>query len=119
MKPLGWIGSAREDLVAFLEEVVTEIGHALYVARCGGKHSSAKPLKGFGSSGVLEIVEDCRGDTYRTVYTLRFAEVIYVLHAFQKKSKPGMRTPRREMEKVRRRLKRAEEEYRSWSGVRR
>ena len=114
MKPLGWIGSAKEDLLSFPGEVISEIGHALYVAQMGGKHSAAKPLKGFGGASVLEIVEDHDGETYRAIYTVRFAEVVYVLHAFQKKSKKGISTPVREIEKVKARLRWAEEEYETW-----
>jgi phage-related protein len=114
MKPLGWTGSAREDLLAFSPEVVREIGHVLYVAQIGGKHSAAKPLKGFGGSSVLEVVEDHAGDTFRAVYTVRFAEVIYVLHAFQKKAKKGVAKPLREMAKVKSRLKQAQEAYEAW-----
>ncbi|MGO9472153.1 MAG: type II toxin-antitoxin system RelE/ParE family toxin [Rhodomicrobium sp.] len=114
MKPLGWIGSARDDLLAFPEDVVREMGYALFVAQLGGKHGSAKPLKGFGGAGVLEVVEDHEGDTYRAVYTVRFSEVVYVLHAFQKKSKHGIAMPPQEMDKIRSRLKRAGEEYEAW-----
>src|SRR5436309_822100 len=115
IKPLGWIGSSKADLLAFPGEVVREIGHALYVAQMGGKHDAAKPLKGFGGAGVVEIVEDHDGDTYRAVYTVRFAEIVYVLHAFQKKSRKKIATPRQEIEKIRARLKRAEQEYESWT----
>lgn len=90
MKLLGWIGRAKDDLLAFPADVVREIGHALYEAQKGGKHDSAKPLKGFGGAGVLEIVDDHRGDAYRAVYTVRFAGVIYALHAFQKKSRKAL-----------------------------
>ncbi|MFZ1107074.1 MAG: type II toxin-antitoxin system RelE/ParE family toxin [Rhodomicrobium sp.] len=114
MKLLGWIGSAKEDLLSFPEEAVREVGYALYIAQQGGKHASAKPLKGFGGAGVLEVVEDCEGDTYRAVYTVRFGEAVYVLHAFQKKLKHGIATPRQEMDKIKARLKRAEEEYEAW-----
>lgn len=76
VKLLGWVGTAKEDLLAFPDEVVREIGHALYVAQIGGKHASAKPLKGFGGASVLEIVEDFDGDAYRAVYTVRFAEAV-------------------------------------------
>ncbi len=110
MKPLGWVGSAKEDLLAFPAAVVREMGHALFVAQMGAKHAAAKPLRGFGGANVLEVVEDHRGNTYRAIYTVRFAEIVYVLHAFQKKSKSGITTPRQDMEKVRERLKRAEED---------
>jgi phage-related protein len=110
MKPLAWIGSAKEDLLAFPAAVVREMGHVLFVAQMGAKHVAAKPLRGFGGAAVLEVVEDHRGNTYRAIYTVRFAEIVYVLHAFQKKSKSGITTPRQDMEKVRERLKRAEED---------
>ena len=114
LKPLGWIGTARDDLLAFPEKVVREVGHALYIAQQGGKHPSAKPLKGFGGAGVVEIVEDHDGDSFRAVYTVRFAAVVYVLHAFLKKSKSGIGTPPKEIKKIQARLKVAEEEYRQW-----
>jgi phage-related protein len=110
VKPLDFVGSSREDLGGFPEEVKEDIGYALFEAQQGGKPVSAKPLKGFGGAGVLEIVEDFCGGTYRAVYTVKFAEVIYVLHCFQKKSKHGIKTPGPEMDLVRRRLKAAEED---------
>ena len=119
MKPLGWIGSAKNDLLGFPDKVVREVGHALYVAQTGGKHSAAKPLRGFGGAGVLEIVEDYAGDTYRAIYTVQFAAIVYVLHAFQKRSKRGITTPRQEIERVRTRLRQAEEEYQRWQSGKR
>ena len=92
------------------------MGEALYRAQQGDEHPAAKALKGFGGRGVLEIVDDHRGDTYRAVYTVRFANVVYVLHVFQKKSKKGIATPRHEIELIRTRLKRAEDHYRSHYG---
>ena len=89
------------------------------IAQIGGKHSAAKPLQGFGGAGVLEIVEDYAGDTYRAVYTVQFAAAVYVLHAFQKRSKRGIATPRQELEKVRTRLRQAEEEYQRWQSGKR
>jgi phage-related protein len=86
----------------------------LSFAQRGGKHPSAKPLKGFKGAGVLEIVEDHRGDTYRAVYTVRFAKAVYVLHVFMKKSKSGIKTPKHEMELIDRRLKAAELDYHLW-----
>ncbi|TAN58801.1 MAG: type II toxin-antitoxin system RelE/ParE family toxin, partial [Rhodospirillales bacterium] len=109
MKPLGWIGNSKDDLLAFPQDAIREIGHALFVAQTGGKHACAKPLKGFGSAGILEIVEDLDGDAYRAVYTVRFAEMVYVLHAFQKKSKRGIATPKLEIDRIKARLKLAEE----------
>ncbi len=85
-----------------------EVGYALYLAQVGEKHFRAKPLKGIGA-GVIEIVSDNRGNTYRSVYTVQFADVVYVLHVFQKKSKKGIRTPQPDIELVRQRLKRAAE----------
>ncbi len=114
LKPVVWIGSAKEDLRSFPEDVKDAIGFALYVAQQGGKHSDAKPLRGFGGAGVLEIIEDHCGDTYRAVYTVRLAGRVYVLHAFQKKSKSGVATPKAEINLVKSRLKRAEEEHARW-----
>ena len=119
MKPLGWIGSAKDDLLGFPADVVREVGHALYLAQTGGKHAGTKPLRGFGSAGVLEIVESHAGNAYRVVYTVRFREVIYVLHAFQKKSKSGIATAPQEMDKVRARLAQAEQEYEAWRRAKR
>lgn len=116
LKPLEWIGSSLKDLRAFPEEVREAMGFALYLAQIGDKHVSAKPLKGFTGAGVLEVVEDHDGDTFRAVYTVRFASMVYVLHAFQKKSKTGIRTPKAEIDLVRKRLKVAEELYRMRKG---
>jgi phage-related protein len=109
MKPLVWIGSSLDDLRAFPEEVKQVMGYALYLAQGGDKHPDAKPLKGFGGAGVLEAKDDYAGETYRAVYTVTFPNAVYVLHAFQKKSKRGVSTPRRDMETISSRLKRAEE----------
>jgi phage-related protein len=114
IKPVAWIGSARADLASFPEDVKDVIGYALYIAQSGGKHTDAKPLRGFGGAGILEIVEDHAGDTYRAVYTVRLAGRIYVLHVFQKKSKTGIKTPKQQIELIRSRLKRAEEEHTRW-----
>jgi phage-related protein len=110
-RPLFWIGSALRDLKAFPPEVRQEIGFALYQAQLGRKHRDAKVLQGFGGAGVLEVVSDHDGDTFRAVYTARFAGAVYALHAFQKKSKRGIKTPPGELEVVRRRLKKAEEDH--------
>jgi phage-related protein len=114
MKPLRWASSAKEDLLAFPPDVVREVGHALYLAQIGGKHLGVKPLKGFHGAGVLEIVEAHDGDTFRAVYTVRFAGIVYVLHAFQKKAKRGIATPAREMDMVKTRLRWAEGDYAEW-----
>jgi phage-related protein len=116
-KPLFWIGSAKSDLLDFPEAVKDEIGVALSVAQFGGKHPSAKPWKGEGA-GVLEIVEDHRGDTYRAVYTVKFENAAYVLHAFQKKSPKGIKTAQTDVELVSRRLKVASEDYEARFGKR-
>jgi phage-related protein len=109
LKPVIWVGSSRKDLREFPELVQDHMGYALYVAQLGGKHRDAKTLSGFGGAGVVEVVKDHRGDTFRAVYTVRYADSVYVLHAFQKKSKTGRETPRRDIELVRRRLREAEQ----------
>jgi phage-related protein len=109
-KPLFWIGSALRDLKEFPAEVRHMVGFALFEAQKGSKHLDAKALKGFGGAGVLEVVSNHDGDTFRCVYTVKFAGVVYALHAFQKKSKRGIKTPPEELEVVRRRLKLAEED---------
>jgi phage-related protein len=91
------------------DEVKAAFGFALYLAQQGKKHQNAKPLKGFSGAGVLEVVEDCLGDTFRAVYTVKISEVIYVLHCFQKKSKRGIETPKQEIDLIRVRLKIAQD----------
>jgi phage-related protein len=113
-KPVFWVASSRRDLRAFPKGVRTTFGQALYDAQTGGKHPDAKPLKGFCGGGVLEVVEDDDGNTYRAVYTVKLAGAVYVLHAFQKKSKKGIKTPPEEIDKVRKRLKQAEEYHAEW-----
>ncbi|MGB7985434.1 MAG: type II toxin-antitoxin system RelE/ParE family toxin [Terracidiphilus sp.] len=107
-RTLHWIGSAKKDLLAMPDHVQQSFGFALYHAQIGLLHPDAKPLKGFGSAEILEIVEDWHGDSYRAVYTVRFAKAVYVLHCFQKKSKHGIETPAADMDLIRRRLKEAE-----------
>jgi phage-related protein len=114
-KPVRWIGSSKEDLREFPEDVRRRVGGALWDAQLGLKAPYAKPLRGFGGAGVLEIVDDFDGDTFRTVYTVRFARAIYVLHAFQKKSKRGIATPKAELNLIEQRLERAAEDYARWS----
>jgi len=104
-----WVGSSKKDLMAMPDEVKSAFGFALYLAQQGKKHQNAKPLKGFSGAGVLEVVEDCLGDTFRAVYTVKIAEVIYVLHCFQKKSKRGIETPKQEIDLIRDRLKMAQD----------
>lgn len=108
MKELVFIASSLDDVRRFPETVRQVVGFALHQAQCGGKHISAKPLRGFKGSGVLEVADDHDGDTYRAVYTVRYADAVYVLHAFQKKAKHGIATPRADMELVRSRLAVAE-----------
>jgi len=108
VKPVIWVGSSRKDLREFPEPVQDHVGYALYVAQRGGRHRDTKVLTGFGGAGVVEIVKDYRGDTFRAVYTLRYAGAVYVLHAFQKKSKTGLGMPRRDMELIKQRLREAE-----------
>lgn len=103
-KDIIWVSSSLDDLQQFPDSVRKLMGFALFMAQCGAKHLQAKPLKGFKGGGVLEVIEDFDGNTFRTVYTVRFADAIYVLHAFQKKSKKGIQTPKREMDVVRSRL---------------
>ena len=109
--PLEFIGSSKDDLSAFPLPAKQHVGFALRTAQKGGKHPDAKPLKGFKGAGVLEIVSNFDGDTFRAVYTIRLKGVIYVLHAFQKKSKKGIATPKAEMDKVKARLRDAESLY--------
>src|SRR5208282_1117708 len=113
LKPLVWVRSSKADLKKFPRTAQSHIGFALKVAQSGGKHPDAKPMKGFGGASVVEIVEDYDGDTFRTVYTVRFSNVIYVLHAFQKKSKKGIETPKSDIDLVKQRLKLAEQDYKS------
>lgn len=109
IRPLYWLGSTKKDLLGLPEEVIDVFGYALYLAQIGKKHEQAKPLKGFGAASVLEIVEDWAGNTYRAVYTVRFARAVFVLHVFQKKSKQGIGTPKPDLDLIRIRLKTAEE----------
>jgi phage-related protein len=111
-KPVVWIGTSREDVREFPDEVRRVVGLALREAQEGGKSRAAKPLRDFGGASVLEVVDDFDGDTYRAVYTVRFADAVYVLHAFQKKSRRGRETPRYELELIRQRLRVAEDVHR-------
>jgi phage-related protein len=114
-KPVRWVGSSKENLSGFPKEVRLRVGGALWEAQIGRKASYAKPLRGFGDAGVLEIVDDFDGNTFRAVYTIRFTKAVYVLHAFQKKAKRGIATPKAELDLIDRRLKRAREDYEQWS----
>jgi len=111
-RPVIWMGSTRRDLRGFPPQVRRDIGQALYAAQQGETDPSAKALKGFGGGSVLEIIADHQGGTWRTVYTVRYHDVIYVLHAFQKKSKSGIATPKKEIDLIRHRLAEAERLHR-------
>lgn len=106
-----WLGSTKKAVQGFPLTVRQAVGFALFQAQLGGKHVDTKPLKGFGGASVLEIVERFDSDTYRAVYTVKFAEVIYVLHAFQKKSKQGIKTPKQDIDLIKKRLQQAKEDY--------
>ena len=108
LKRVIWLGPTRKVLQRFPLPVRRTVGFALYHAQKGAKHESAKPLRGFGGAGVLEVVEDHKGDTYRAIYTVRFTERIYVLHMFQKKAKQGIKTPKQDIDLIKQRLKEAE-----------
>ena len=112
IKPVFWMASSRKDLKAFPKAVQSDVGYALFAAQRSEEYRSVKALKGFGGRSVLEIVAPHDGDTYRAVYTVKFEDAVYVLHAFQKKSTKGIATPEREIDLIRRRLADAEQHYR-------
>jgi phage-related protein len=115
IKSIVWIGSSRRDLKAFPAEVRDVMGYALYQAQVGSKSPAAKPLAGFGGASVLEIVEDFQSNAYRAVYTVKFSESVYVLHAFQKKSKKGIATPKAAVDLIKKRLGLAEQDHKARS----
>jgi len=108
-KPIRWVASSKKDLLSFPEEVRAEIGYALSYAQLGERSDNARTLQGFRGASVIEIIEDHQNDTYRAVYTVRFAGVIYVLHCFQKKSHRGIATDPQDIALIRQRLAAAEE----------
>ena len=114
-KPLHWVGSSKRDFLGFPEPVRDDMGNALGIAQFGGVPPTAKPWKGLGS-GVLELVESNDGNAYRAVYTIRFPEAVYVLHAFQKKSPSGIRTAKRDVDLVEQRLRAAQRDYEEHHG---
>lgn len=114
VKALAWIASSKHDLMEFPMSVRKEMGHALFIAQEGGKHKHAKPLKGFSGASVLEVVQNDVDGTYRTMYTVQFEEVVYVLHAFQKKSKSGIKTTKQDVDLLKDRLKWAQQKYKEW-----
>lgn len=109
--PIVWLGSTKKAVQGFPLTVRQAVGFALFQAQLGGKHADTKPLKGFGGASVLEIVERFDSDTYRAVYTVKFAGIIYVLHAFQKKSKQGIKTPKQDIDLIKKRLQQARDDY--------
>lgn len=109
-KPLHWVGSSKRDFLSFPDDVKDDMGNALGIAQFGGTTPTAKPWKGLGG-GVLELVESHQGRAYRAIYTVRFPKAVYVLHAFEKKSPSGIRTARRDVALVARRLATAQEDY--------
>ncbi len=113
-KPVKWVGSAKRDLDAMPEDIKDVFGHAIDTAQAGGKHLDAKAMTGFGSAGVLEVVEDARAGTYRAVYTVKFSGWVYVLHCFQKKSKSGIKTPREDIDLIHARLEAAKRDFEAW-----
>src|SRR5258707_5053002 len=110
LRPLLWVASSKRDFREFPAQVQDDLGFQLYLAQTGQHPPSAKPLKGLGS-GTVELVDDFDGDTYRAVYTVRFGDAVYVLHAFKKKSKRGVKTPQPDIDLVKRRLRDAEVDH--------
>ncbi len=113
MKPLEFVGSSLDDLRKFPDSVRQEAGYSIFLAQQGSKSIDAVPMVGFGSAKVLEVAIDNDGNTFRAVYTVKFAKAVYVLHAFQKKSRKGIATPRPDMELIRLRLGAAEKHYKA------
>ena len=111
LKSVVWLGSTRKSVQNFPLPVRQNVGFGIYQAQLGGKYINAKPLKGFGGASVLEIVENYDGDIYRAVYTVKFEEIIYIIRAFQKKSKKGIQTPKQDLNLIKKRLKEAELDY--------
>lgn len=118
MKRLVWVASAKTDFLEFPNEVQDVMGYALHLAQAGDKHPAARVLRGFGSAGVVEAIDDFDGDTYRTVYTVALEEAVYVLHAFKKKSKSGRATPKADLDLIQRRLRAAHALHEEWRGAR-
>lgn len=111
LKPLIWVGSSKSDLIEFPDEVRQCVGYALYLAQTGSRSIHTKVLKGFAGAGVIEIIEQDSSGTFRVVYTIKLSDVVFVLHAFQKKSKQGIKTSQKEIDLIKKRLKEAETIY--------
>jgi len=114
LKHVIWIGSTKKDLKSFAKKVRETFGEALMYAQCGEKHHKTKVFKHQGGSGVLEVVEETSGGTFRMVYTVKFTEAIIVLHVFQKKSKTGIETSQQDKDLIKSRLKLAKLVYEEW-----
>ncbi len=114
IRPVRWMGATQETLRSFPKSARSRIGRSLYAAQTGGKLIYAKPLKGFGGASVLEIVGEFDGIAYRAAYTIRFETAVYILHVFEKKSKKGISTPKRDIEIIWQRLQQALREYEQW-----
>jgi phage-related protein len=108
-RPVVWIGSSRKDLISLPPPVVDTFGYGIYLAQIGKRHENSRVLRGFGDAGVVELIESEYGSTFRAVYTVRFAAAVFVLHVFQKKSKHGIATPRKDLDLIAQRLLRAAE----------
>jgi phage-related protein len=113
-KPLKWVGSSKRDLNDMPEDVKDVFGHAIDLAQAGGRHQDAKALSGFGSAGVLEVVEDFRGNTVRAIYTVKCSGWVYVLHCFKKKPRAGIKTPKEDQDLVKTRLRAAAQDFEAW-----
>lgn len=111
LKRLIWVGSSKVDLLEFPEEVKHSMGFGLYLAQTGEKSIHSKVLSGFGGAGVVEIKESDESGTFRVVYTVKISNIVFVLHAFQKKSKQGIKTPKQEIDLIKKRLRDAQEIY--------
>lgn len=116
VRQIVYLGSSQKDLRKLPLEIQELFAYALEIALKGGRHEDAKPLKGFHGCSVIEVVGDHRGDTFREVYTVRFKEVVYVLHVFQKKSKKGITTSKEDVTLINQRLKWAEALYKEQYG---
>ena len=108
MKKIIWLGNSRKNIIKFPEAVKERVGYALYLSQLGENSKNTKMMKGLGN-GVYEIVDDFDKDTYRCVYTVRYAETLYILHSFQKKSKSGIKTPKNDIDLIKSRLRIAKE----------
>lgn len=113
MKKLIWVGSSYDDLKEFPTLVRSAVGYALFFAQEGKKHPHAKILSGMGNAAVIEIKENDQSGTYRLIYTLEIEEYVFVLHAFQKKSKSGIATPKKEIDMIKNRLKEVKTLYKA------